>query len=113
MTTKQVTHSFQSVWDELVEKSYYDMRLKTVNDTVTPRYLYGAGASFTEKNLKHVPKVKALVEQVSSLLITCNGISFYARAPKAFDGASEDLQEMITTLYEKQCEIEQALKDFE
>lgn len=120
MTPKQ-TDSSKQRWETLVEKEAckYTEPLEQAtkrewsSNAENVYKGFKAGAKFVEANPTMIESVREILKQVDSLLITCNGISFYARAPKAFDGASEDLQEMITTMYDKQCDLELALKKLE
>lgn len=61
--TKQVTHSDQSVWDELVVKEAESVLSDETGSISTHEFAaFQLGASFSEKNCKHIPKVKKLID---------------------------------------------------
>lgn len=55
--TKQVTHSDQSVWDELVEKE----------DKKNPNSEFIDGVLYAEKHVTDIPRVKALIEALAKI----------------------------------------------
>lgn len=83
--TKQVTHSFQSVWEEMkakAEKEYLKDSWDGSSDSSFIR-----GAAFAEKNCQHMPKVKKLLEAVKAILEITD------RKHVAWDKAKEALKE--------------------
>lgn len=100
-STKQQTHSYQSVWDEMIKRAANGASNKAGYTNVYVPEGFKMGASFAEKNLKHIPKVKELIEAVEKMSIAkCESGNYEAafkgmiiwaeRALSSFNGSNNE-----------------------